>query len=285
MKVGSRAVDYFAELSSASAPQSAARPPNTAMQFSTHANVNLVLDRLVRGIEEILGDRLIGVYLYGSLVSGDFDLNVSDLDLAVIMTEVLDDERFRRLHGLHQEIIAEHPEWEDRLELAYVSQRALNAFRHAASPIGIISPGEPFHLLDAGSDWVISWYMLRENGIPLRGPCIKSLIHPIDEAEYLHGVKAHIEAYRSTVNAIDSKSMMSYLILTTARGLYTLTMGKPVSKVQSARWAAKAFPQWAALIGRALQWREDPNADNLSVAEARRQARALVNDLLDKIPE
>lgn len=255
------------------------------MQNSSHTNVTLVLDRLARGIEDILADRLIGVYLYGSLVSGDFDPKISDLDLAVIMTEALDDERFRRLHGLHQAVILAHPEWEDRLELAYVSRCALNTFRHAASPIGIISPGEPFHRLDAGSDWVISWYPLRENGIPLCGPCVESLIDPIDEEEYLRGVKAHIEAYRNTVNAIDNKSMMSYVILTTARGLCALTTGTPVSKVQSARWAARAFPQWAALIGRALRWREDPDADALSVAEARHQTRALVKDLLDKIPE
>ncbi len=255
------------------------------MQFSTPANVKLVLDKLVRGIEEILGEGLIGVYLYGSLVSGDFDPTISDLDLAVIMTGALDDERFRRLHALHLAVVSAHPEWEDRLELAYVSQRALNTFRSSASPIGIISPGEPFHLVDAGSDWVISWYPLRETGISLRGPQIASVIDPIDEAEYLRGVQGHIEAYRDAVNAIDSKSQISYLILTTARGLHTLKTGKPASKVQSARWAARAFPQWAALINRALQWREDPNADAICVAEARRQARAFVTDLLDKIPE
>ena len=255
------------------------------MHLSTHSQVNLILDRLARGIQDILAERMIGIYLYGSLVSGDFDPSVSDLDLAVIMTAALHDQQFRRLHHLHQAVVCDHPQWEDRLELAYVSRHALNTFRHQTSVIGIISPGEAFHLVEAGSDWVISWYMLRENGISLCGPPIKSLIAPIDDEEYLRGVEAHIEAYRDTVNAIDSKSMMSYVILTTARGLHTIEMGTPASKIQSARWAARAFPQWAALIDRALRWRKDPNADAMTVAEAGRQTRALVNDLLDKIPK
>ena len=255
------------------------------MQFSAHSNANFVLDRLVNGVSGILGDRLIGIYLYGSLVSGDFDPKISDLDLVVVMTQALEDEQFRRLHDLHQAVVADRPEWRDRLELAYVSRCALNTFRRAISPIGIISPGEPFHQVDAGSDWVISWYMLRETGIALCGPPIQSLIDPIDEAEYLQGVKAHIEAYRGAVSAIESTSMFSYVILTTVRGLYTLTMRKPTSKIRAARWAAKEFSDWADLIERALQWRQYPDLDTSSIAAIRPQAQALVIDLLDRIPK
>lgn len=254
------------------------------MPFSAYANVNHVLDRLVKGVTGILGEKLIGVYLYGSLVSGGFDPEISDLDLVVVMTEALDDERFCGLHNLHQEVVLDRPEWEDRLELAYVSRSALNTFRYKTSSIGIISPGEPFHIIDAGGDWVISWYMLRETGVPLSGPRIHSLINPIEETEYLQGVKEHIEAYRGAVNTVVSKSMLSYIVLTTVRGLYTLTMSKPTSKNQAAQWAASEFPAWADLINRALRWRENPDADTLNVAAIRPQAQALVIDLLDKIP-
>ena len=51
---------------------------------------------------------------------------------------------------------------------------ALRTFRSQSSTIGIISPGEPFHLLEAGSDWLISWYALRKDGLALlTGPPIR----------------------------------------------------------------------------------------------------------------
>ena len=48
----------------------------------------------------------------------------------------------------------------------------------------------------------------------------------------------------------------AYAILTMCRALYAYNNCWQVSKQQAARWVQSNFPHWAALIGRALEWRE-----------------------------
>ena len=239
-----------------------------------------VLERLVAGVSQVLHDNLVGIYLYGSLVTEDFDVRVSDLDLVVILNQGLDDAGFRSLHEIHQQVIISYPDWDDRLELAYISLDALETFRERHSRIAIISPGEPFHQVDAGHDWLISWYMLRETGVALYGPAIVSLIDPIEPAHYIESVRTHIEAYRDSTMSADSKSFLSYIVLTTARGLYTVIHGQPTSKVKAAVWAARTFPQWAMLVNQALGWRVDPGTDALMPDDIRPRVQAFVDDML-----
>lgn len=254
-------------------------------QVAGSSGVAQVLNSLVTGLSSVLQKNLVGIYLYGSLVTEDFDAGVSDLDLVVVTKLGLDDVTFRSLQDLHHQVILDYPAWEDRLELAYVSLDALRTFRERQSLIAIISPGEPFHQLEAGYDWLISWYMLRETGIALRGPDIAGLIDPIEPAQYIKAVQSHIEAYGDSVKSANSKSNLSYIVLTTARGVYTVLHGQPTSKVKAAAWAARAFPKRARLIDQALRWRIDPQSDHLSVDEFRPCAGALVNELLAMLPK
>ena len=207
--------------------------------------VRHIIDRLTRELENILQRDLVGIYLYGSLVSGDFDIAVSDIDLVVVLNAELDRRQFLRLQQMHARVVDDHPEWRDRLELAYISRRALKTFRVVTSTIGIISPGEPFHLLEAGEDWLISWYDLRRHGIALLGPPIQSLIEPIAVADWLDAVRQHICAYRRSVNNAVDILWLSYIVLTVARGVYTLAHGQAASKVKAAAWARGRFPRWS----------------------------------------
>ena len=53
-----------------------------------YPDVNEILDLLLARASAILGPQLVGMYLYGSLSSGDFDPASSDIDF-VIVTEQL----------------------------------------------------------------------------------------------------------------------------------------------------------------------------------------------------
>ena len=210
---------------------------------------------LLVGLCRILDDNLVGIYLYGSLVTGDFDERASDIDLVVVLNQGLDASSFNALDALHQQVVARYPAWQDRLELAYISLDALRRFRERRSQIAIISPGEPFHQIEAGRDWLISWYMLRETGLALCGPAITGLFDPIAKSEYIEAVQRHIEGYRKPSSFAADTSNWSYIVLTTARGVYTVLQGRPPSKAQAAAWATASFPQWARLIELALIWR------------------------------
>ena len=249
-------------------------------RFKHIRKVRYILDRLVDDLNEVLQERLVGIYLYGSLIIGDFDMFVSDIDFVVVLNGPIDAQLFTALHDLHTRVVADYPQWQNRLELAYISSCALRTFRTQPSNIGIISPGEPFHIIEAGSDWLISWYALRENGIALQGPPIRTLIDPIPEEAWLDALREHICHYHESVRKPQNKASLSYIVLTVARGLYTLEHGHAVSKVKAAEWAAHSFPKWSDLIERALLYRQNPQADTLTAEQMRPEVVAYLNDLL-----
>ena len=183
---------------------------------------------------------------------------------------------------MHEQVVERHPDWDNRLELAYISRLALRTFRSQHSTIGIISPGEPFHLARAGADWLISWYPLRKDGVALAGPTIESLIDPISVDEYLRSVHEHIEGYRRLVKEAPDKQLLSYIVLTVARGAFTLTHGRPASKRKAAAWAKKRYPEWSDLIEKAWRRRANPRSDRLSTEQTRSEVTAFVNDTLSR---
>ncbi len=233
---------------------------------TSYADINTLLEILLSGMQSILGPKLVSVYLYGSLVTGDFDRDSSDIDLVTATSSNLDARDFDALLAMHTNFAAQHPEWDGRIEVAYISTNALKTYKTQASQIAVISPGEPFHTKEAGIDWLINWYTVREKGITLFGPSPKTLIAPIAKEEYLLAVRDHAQYWRTWPSSISQqRPSQAYGILTLCRAMYTLAKGEITSKKQAALWAEKEFPQWASLIQNALLWRQawrDQNVDH-----------------------
>lgn len=225
------------------------------MQITAYPEVNRVLGALLPRIQAILEQKLVGIYLYGSLVYGDFDLAISDIDLLTVIAAPLDTPELAQLEKMHQAFATENPRWDDRIEVAYLTVDALKTFRTRTSPIANISPGEPFHVLEAGKDWLVNWYMVREIGVTLYGPPPQSVIDPIAKAEFVEIIRFHTRSWAQWVEGCRHQGGQAYAILTMCRALYTMTQGEQISKPKAAAWAAHRYPQWAALIHDALLWR------------------------------
>ena len=71
-------------------------------------DVRALLALLLTSIQRVLGDQLVGLYLYGSLSSGDFDPASSDVDfLAVTHGAIAEDNPvFEQLRVMHARIAA-----------------------------------------------------------------------------------------------------------------------------------------------------------------------------------
>jgi Nucleotidyltransferase domain len=76
-------------------------------------------------IQHNSNDSLVGLYVYGSLVTGDFDKDRSDIDLLAVVDSDVDGDTFDRLDRMHARFVEDHPAWEDRIEVAYVPAPAL----------------------------------------------------------------------------------------------------------------------------------------------------------------
>lgn len=228
------------------------------MKITEHEDINNLLEVFLTAITSILGEELFGIYLYGSLVCGDFDANISDIDLLVVTNDDIDKNEFSRLNDMHFELTKKFPDWKDRIEIAYIAKKSLKTFKTKKSQIAVISPGEPFNIKDAGTDWLINWYLIQEKSIALLGPDPNTFIEPISQQEYFDAVKNQAkEWYDWVTHTQSSRPFQAYAILTLCRALYALKEGQPASKMQAALWAENKYPQWASIIQKAIVWRTD----------------------------
>jgi hypothetical protein len=257
---------------------------------ATRAEIAILTAALLDGQRAVLGQRLLGLYLFGSLVTGDFDPDVSDIDLLAATEGDITQADFAALEPLHRRLIADQPRWDDRLEVLYYSRQALAGFRAQRHQIAVISPGEPFNLKDAGLEWLMNWYVVRENGLALYGPPPAAIIPPISRAEYVEAVAQHMRAWRVYIASDHafSRPYQGYAVLTMCRALYTVRHDAPPSKRTAAAWAQREFPAYAALIADALHWRQrfrEPVADPAATLPTVRRFVHFMADQLDAAPD
>lgn len=214
----------------------------------------MLLRRLTHDIRRQLLDTLVGVYLYGSLVAGDFDHERSDLDLLAVVSAGVGEQDVERLRRMHARLVEDHPAWNDRIEVAYASLAALQTFRIKTSLIARISPGEPLHFTEAGREYLLDWYVVRYSGVALFGPPPRQVIPEIERAEFVEVVREHAKAWKEWMADMRPPREQAYAVLTICRALYTSTHGEQVSKKQAARSVQPMLPEWTALIEWALGW-------------------------------
>jgi aminoglycoside adenylyltransferase-like protein len=167
---------------------------------------------------------------------------------------------------MHTDLVQANSDWDDRIEVIYISTHGLANYRTETTTIAVISSGEPFQVVEAGPDWILNWYPAREDGLRLLGPPI---------AEYLDQVRRYLLGFPSRIPDHAPPGQQAYAILTMCRGLYAIRFGDRLSKRAAAWRAQQEFPQRASRIGRALGWRQrqhDPDGQDgaATVAETPR---------------
>jgi len=253
------------------------------MQDTPYTDINGLLESFLSRMRRILQEKLVGLYLYGSLATGDFDPASSDIDLLAATSSGVRDTEFNALRAMHLDFARDNPEWEDRVEVAYLSVTALRTFRSERSPIAVISPGEPFHMTEAGRDWLMNWYVVREKGVALFGPPAEALIAPISREEFAACVRGYVAEWSYRIRDVWERKEQAYAILTMCRALHIHRTGETASKRQAALWAQEELPQWSSLIQSALAWREAWRKQQVDHAATRAETIRFVTFVRDQI--
>jgi hypothetical protein len=153
------------------------------------AEVSAVVDALLAGVRERLGTRVVGLYLFGSLATGDFSLATSDVDFVVVTDRELDAADVEALAAMHAELKSRGGLF-SMLEGSYISRAALRRWDPANARHPHLSHERPFGFGDHGSDWVIQRFVLREHGVVIAGPPPRELIDPVTPAQLREAVRA-----------------------------------------------------------------------------------------------
>jgi hypothetical protein len=218
-----------------------------------------VLDDLRDAWRVALGDRLLGLYVHGSLVAGDFAPGRSDLDVLAVLAADPDPALLRVLAGLHAGLDRRHPEWAGRIEVEYVSAGALPG--PGGHLIARISPGEALHLLPATTHRRVTWGSVHDSGRALAGPPAGELLPAVDPGLVRAALLDHVRDWPAWVEQMTAPGAQAYSVLTMCRAVQRLLHGRQLSKRQAADRTVETDPEWAGLVGWARGWWYDQGAD------------------------
>jgi len=225
-----------------------------------------VLDTFVGSIKMELAENLIGIYLVGSIASGDFDLD-SDVDFLVVTKAELTEANIKSLQDIQIKIhdIDCYPA--KHLEGSYISISDLNDW----STVG----DKELYYFDNGStvfeqsvhdnQWHVRW-ILRERGITLVGQEPETILGPIPLDELFNEIKRAMLKVMKLFEAdmdrplsfFNSRFGQSFVVLTYCRMLHTLHTGTVQSKRAGMKWAKQFVePKWINIIDQAWDERKD----------------------------
>ena len=276
-----------------------------------YPDLNAILERMVEGSREALGDNFVGAYLHGSFGLGDFDEH-SDVDFIVVIRDDLapDSPALAKLQALHAELYPLASPWGERLEGSYAPQALWR--RRTAEPRD--PPGEPrapdwadpgasglhpevypFWFIGNGESTLvrsehdnrqIPRWIMREHGVVLAGPNPRGLIDPVsaealrEEARTLMNLFARLA---KEGDLLKTHLNQSFTALATARALHTLESGRVNSKAAAVAFAKhKLEPRFAAVVEASwLERKERVPIASLVGRPADPDAAAATLDLLD----
>lgn len=226
-------------------------------------DVRPILSLLLTSMRETLDDRLVALYLYGSLSSGDFDPASSDVDFLAVMDGAIseDDAMFERLRKMHERIAASGLPFADHLEGSYIAQGALRRYDPETAWHPTIGKDWPFKLGFHDANWVIERAIVRERGVVLWGPPPAALIDPISPQQLREAscqqMNGEWREFMRDEQWLRPRHFSAFAILTFCRAVYTIQHGAFCSKPVAAAWAEAAYPAWRPVITWALTHRAD----------------------------
>ena len=251
-----------------------------------YPDVNALLAVLLPNVRAILADRLIGLYLDGSLATGGFDQD-SDIDFVAVTRSPVDDNDFLALSEMHDRITTLDSPFAFELEGFYVPASALRR----DDPRAIRCPnlergrGERLKWVQLDTWWAVHRHVLYEHGVVVAGPDPRKLVDRVTPDELRDAMAPLLADWLPEIHQ-DSAEMASrgyqcYIVLTLCRILYTLAQGEVTSKAAAARWARDAVPsRWVPLIEDAWEGRHHSDGD--LPAEAVQETMAFIRFTLER---
>jgi streptomycin 3"-adenylyltransferase len=195
--------------------------------------VDVFVRTLVGNLVRVAGQSMIGVYVHGSAVLGDFDPAVSDVDLLVVAVDGVDRDTLDRIVG----VLREAPDCPGGgLEASVV---AASAARDPGPPwpfLAHVTTGPEAakvvfgRTMDGDDDLVLHYLAARAAGVALVGPTVDVAIGPLDTRAVL--VQLANELRWAVRNASGP-----YAVLNACRALRFAADGRVVAKADAGEWA------------------------------------------------
>ena len=227
------------------------------MTLESVPEIKILFDFLLKQTKDLLGKNFIGLYNFGSLSSGDFNPETSDIDFVVVTEKDLGLEFIPTLTKLLDELMLMNPTLTLKLEGSFLPKHVFKDFNQKNTMYPSISVGGIVNLDHKEIEKPIQRYMLRECGYVIEGPAPETFIDQVSSDE-LKKASTHLlmEWWKPQIDDLHrlyQRDYQAYAVLTMCRLLYTLKTGDITSKPKAANWAKQHLDKkWGSLINRAL---------------------------------
>ncbi|WP_020063397.1 nucleotidyltransferase domain-containing protein [Bacillus sp. 123MFChir2] len=219
------------------------------MNHSIPKEVEFFLDQYVNELQEIISsEKLVGVYVYGSLALAAFHSETSDIDFVTVMKEQVSEAEKVKIRQLHKSLHAH--DFGKRMDGMYVPLGDVGKQNDEMLPYLYCSEGK----ITEGH-WDINsvtWWTIKNCGITLFGQQASELPYVIVWDDVVSTMKYNVEQYWS------EKVKRPYLFLATewvesavvtmGRIICTLEMERIVSKDEGLQYMMKCCKEWEPLL-------------------------------------
>lgn len=227
--------------------------------FVPYSDVNQTISLLVNKVQDVLQEQFVGMYLYGSLATGDFNPESSDIDFLVVTEDHLPGTIISQLENMHKEAWASSVQRAGKLEGAYIPKELIRKHNPNGLPCPAVNEGK-FYLDTPGSDWIIQRHVVREYGVVIEGPDPKALIDFVSAEDIRNSIMGVLREWWHPMLENPAwlrdhdDSYRSFAVITMCRVLHGLEHGTITSKPKAVQWArANINSNWHLLIDKAVE--------------------------------
>jgi predicted nucleotidyltransferase len=233
-----------------------------AQEPTPYKELNAVMLEMVKSMQVVLENNLVGVYLQGSFAVGGFDRH-SDLDFIVVINEAISDSQLQDLQEMHSRLYQLESKWAQHLEGTYFPADILRDHKQLGERLWYLDNGsQALELSDHCNTVVVRW-TVRSHGVRLVGPSPVRLVNPIPVRALRRDIFAVINDWGQEILAeperYNNRFYQSFIVLNFCRMLHDLHSGRTGSKAAGAAWVKETLdPTWAGLIDRSWSGRPNP---------------------------
>lgn len=202
-------------------------------------------------INQTFGGNIVGVYLFGSLVLGDFDENFSDIDLMIVLKKDINKDEFEKIKNLQKYISEKYPRFgTDGIEMIFVSTETIKNYLVKEAFLTAVAPGNPLETIVCKPEFLIYFYIVKNYGETILGTPKEEVFSEISITDFvnmsnkvaLENIPYWKEACKKTLHE------QFYAVITLCRALYVKENKTYPSKLEAKNWAKNKYPNFKDIV-------------------------------------
>lgn len=237
-------------------------------------DVRQYLVRIAAVIGDLLGAQLAGLYIYGSLATGSYHRERSDIDLIAVVKRKLSPGQREAVARALVQLSDARPTRGD-IDVHVVQERYVRSFEHPM-PYEVCYTTDVHEDVRSGRfdfaqdrtnlDLAAAFMEARERGVNLVGPSAQAMFGPVPWHAYINALEGEFAGARPFI-----MKKPVYAVLNACRILHETTSRSPsvLNKDEAGAWALQSVPRmYHSIVNDALQlYRGTKSLDDVVMAE------------------